>query len=434
MTVRFAHGWLAALAACSVVAATVTASAQAELCVEPKAVGRVPIRGTVGYGAMYGAFDQVAQIYGAANMLEKKLLPLLRQKDVTQTFQYDVTAMVGAMRLPLCGDVGEIPKYGQSVGNVDISTGGMGAGIKTGPFTFFYAGNMTYRGTRDDNVFSRGAVAFGLPIVGSLASPIAPIYPRLVRDEIAVSVDFIAGTEITTPYARGAVGYVASQGLYTTFTQSDVRAFLSSVLNDGITQVPYLKVGLADLDWLVGDGAAKAIGSTSIYGRKLQYSGLPALDLAKEDIATAATPKFDFITAHLEQYGIGQHVDVMSALTYKPKTELREASLAVHTAGFMPSEQAINLVKKEDGIIKTCNFGVRASAGVVKVPTLRYYGVEGGYLFRGAVDAGGVGGCGHKPAINMWLSIGYNDAEILSVFPFVRNTTTILMALGLADE
>ena len=65
---------------------------------------------------------------------------------------------------------------------------------------------------------------------------------------------------------------------------------------------------------------------------------------------------------------------------------------------------------------------------------MSYYGVEGGYLFRGAVDAGGVGGCGHKPAINMWLSIGYNDAEILSVFPFVRNTTTILMALGLADE
>jgi hypothetical protein len=406
-------------------------AADPPLCHEAEAVGRVPIRGTVGYGAMFGAFEKVAQIYGAASMLENRILPMLRMPDVKGVFQYDVNAALGVLKVPICGGGPAANPGPPQMGSVDLSTGGMGGGIKTGPVTLFYVGNMTYRGVRPDSDLNRAGVAFGLPIIGSILSPLAPVVPRLVRDELAVSIDFIAGATFDAQYAVIGAGYIASRGFYGSLMQPQSSLFLSSAVEDSLRALPYLKGGIMSFDWLIGESAASVVGSTSLYGRKLQYGAPPASSVAASDLTHPGGLGEQLVTGHFEQYGIGERVDLLFAAAFKPKTDVYEGLLAYHTKGYLP--QGVALARAGDkGLRDACAWGFRAAAGVVKVPDLFYYGVQGGYLARASIDVGGLGGCKEHDNMPMfYMGLALNSSEMLGVFPFARNAVSFNMSLGM---
>lgn len=368
-----------------------------------------PIAGTVGQRVVYGAFDRVAQIYGAATMAEQRLLPALRRPDSTVVVQFDTTGVLG---------VADVPKCGSKMVSADLATGGLGFGLRSGAFSFFYAGNATFLNMANVAGGNRVLGSFGFPIAGSLASPIAPIYPRYVGAELSMSLDFITGVDVKTDHLAGGAGYIASKGFYLTLTELDIRAFAAAAVTDGIANIPYLKAGISDFDWLIGTEAARVAGSTSLFGRKLQYGALPAGNVAAADVASQFGTPRDFVTMHLEQTSIAKQFDVKVAGSYKPKADLYDASLAWHSVGFVPDELARSRLSSGAPLGgEPCGTGYRVTGGVVKQPDFFFYGVKGGYLPRAQLDVGS--GC------IAFASISYNDTQILSVFPFARNSVSV---------
>lgn len=384
-----------------VVAPTLAAtSARAALCVDAREEGNVPVHGTVGYSAAFGAFERVAQTYGAAAMVEKRLLPMLSARRAKSAVIFDITSLLNLAKLPVCGS----SEAGPGMGALDVGTGGVGLGANVGPFKLFYAGNATYRSVRGDSGWARGNLAFWLPLIGSIISPLAPLMRGYTGNAMTLHIDFIAGALIGGDVFAAGVGYVASKGLYTTLKSPISGLSASAVMALDLRSFP-VATGCVDDSWLAGTGFASTVGITKICIRRLEYDAAPSGNVPAAELGSAKTGGYQFATAHLEQTGIGGLFDVSAAMTLKPaKYNFYDASIGYHSDYF------------------------RWHVGAVKTPVMYSHGAEGGLLPRAGIEVG-LGEGASDGAIFM-ANVALNSVDVLSVFPSARNVVSFTLKVG----
>jgi hypothetical protein len=133
----------------------------------------------------------------------------------------------------------------------------------------------------------------------------------------------------------------------------------------------------------------------------------------------------NFLTAHLEQWSIARWVDVVSAAQIRPKPDLYELTIGVHSPMFIPEHLVGSKTNKG---ADTGGYAIRASAGVIKLPAMYYYGVPGGYRFKAALDLGMVMG-----ASSSYITFGFNSADTLAVFPYAYNAGQFSISLSFVN-
>ncbi len=359
-----------------------------------------PIVGTPQYDLMFGAINTNAQVYGAAALLEDHLLPLTEVAPL-YVVHYTVTATPGVLALPVdCGD----GKAGMQA--VDLSAGSFGAGLVTGPVTWYLAGSSSAH-TLASGQWNERAVS---PFIGAgfiLGAPVAFYKRQFVRDDFSLTFDAIVGLHADLAVGQFSAAYVGSGGLYTNFAANKVGAFFGSVVRPEPGEkikvkeaLPYARGGFSDLDWAYGD-AVDTIGSTSLFARSLKQGSTP------------------FSTLHLQQRKLGKFVDFNIAAAIAPEVILHEATLGVNFGQALPEATVVSRIAS-DGFPEEEIAGLRADIGVVSMPAQWYFGDDGGYRVRWNLDVnlGGYEGDSYRL---FFMSIGMNNAETLAVFPYATN-------------
>jgi hypothetical protein len=248
----------------------------------------------------------------------------------------------------------------------------------------------------------------------------------------------MVGTQLATSVGTINLAYVASKGVYTNVTAAKVHAFVGAVIRTEkdeleqqakeqasalLDQIPYARLGFVTMDWLTHP-VEDAIGTTSIYARRLRYPSVPRSSVGIGDTsAQAASAAFPFTTTHLDQFGIGKLVDLSVAMAWQPEPFLHEASLGVRFGDPLPQDVA--LAKQEDklgGGTEEAQ-GVRVMLGVIKSPTRWYYGVDGGYRIRASVEASAGSGAGVFSA-----RFGVNTPETLTLYPYAVNAAELYVS------
>lgn len=394
------------------------------------------IRGTVAHNLMYGAINTNSSVFGAAALVEQHLLPELSVKGASGAAHYTVTYIPAALRVPTCD---------LRMQKIDLSGGAFGAGANLGALKLYFAGSTTTHQFASDKANERAASPFyGAGFI--LGSPIGFFKRRFERDDLSLTFDAMLGAQLDSPDVGSiSAAYIASKGLYTNLSEHHLRTFIGLVYQEAADSVeqgleeqkdsfldrfPYLKAGLADLDWLVGD-AQETIGSTRIFARRLKYQGVAPSNVPRDEVDEVKSQSLDFGTVHFEQFKILNALDVSIAGAWEPEPFVHELTIAASAGQTLPEDMVLGRMQKEgadhseDGYF----FGFRGAIGMVRMPKLWYYGVEGGPLFRFSVD---VMMGGHDPehdSYNMFfMTIGMNTPETLALFPFAQNSGFMKMS------
>ena len=123
------------------------------------------------------------------------------------------------------------------------------------------------------------------------------------------------------------------------------------------------------------------------------------------------TGGLDFTTAHLGQADIGGTFDIDLAVAIRPTTTLHEGQVGVHSAGFYEGEGE--------------GFSWLVRGGVVQLPDLWFYGVQGGMRPTFRAEAGIAAGDGGSAAGAIRYLVMMNDPEQLLLFPYAYNAVTM---------
>lgn len=371
------------------------------------------VTGTVGYSTLQGAITTNALAFGAASLVERKLLPTTAKFPFV--FHYDILNTYSAVRAPLCDEKTGAVKMSA----VDLTSTAIGVAGRFGIVTLFLAGSGTLTAAGGKANERIGLLGGGL--VGVFLAPAAPFKNRWDTNTGAVlTADLIVGADANVPHVgRVAAGYVASRGLYTNVSQQTVRVFGTAVLRSQLEDSPYLRAGISRLDWLFGS-AEKTIGFISPYVRQTR---LPAS-------ARASTPKDQLLdvgrdaksqalrTLHLDRLGARDPFDLRASYAIAPTPQLYEISASLHTAGFLPEEYLLTSEAETSG-----GYEARLTAGAINLPDLYFYGVAGGWKPRVQLDlmAAGATGTSAGTMQRFFLTFGLNASDTLAVFPFAYN-------------
>jgi hypothetical protein len=370
-----------------------SSNAAAQLCLDAGGeVAHVPVQGTVGFGANFGALDKVTQIYGAAHLADR-LLDTVQEPQDSWGFVVDNTTILNLVSLPVCSG----QERGPGMGAVDFGTGGLGLALRLGDVRLFYAGNSTYRAVRSDSGWARGNVAFWLPLMGSILSPFAVLGKGYTGNALTLHWDFIAGASYEFFGVQLGAGLVASRGLY-----GNLRTpfgWSAMLVADGLHRVPVASTCLDDA-MLQETAVIKAIGVTRVCLRKLNYNAPPGGNVPFSELSTTVTGGFPFTTVHFEQNKIAGVLDVQVAGRVRPgyKVEFYDAVVAIQTDW------------------------VRFYGGAVRTPRLYAYGSGGGLLPKAGIQAG-------APPYFM-IGLALNAGDIVSVFPAAHNVVSLTLSAG----
>lgn len=388
-----------------------------------------PIRGTVGERTLEAATTRSNQTYGAASLAQDRLayiaegtrrveakedklgveLPSANDKKLFFSgLSWHTTATFGALNIPACNRKGAVVRT-----PVDLISGGMSYSIGiVKNLHFFYAAGVGMRVVGYEDGPRGGLAAAPLPL--AIYAPVAFIKPRFSTNTgITIDFDYIVGLDVVSgKFGSIAVGYAGSSGFFSNLTEHHARLFAGAVVDKVAENIdsPFLAGGVQSLDWLLGDAAVKALGHTKLFGQRQLQVAPPASDLVQR--ASEDRPRVGrFSTINLEETEIAGFIDATLRMTVEPKVDLYEATLGAHSSGVGG------------------HLDLFARAGVVKLPNLWFYGVEGGYKPR---IEGGVGFGRTLPGRHVIeTAIGVNDAEVLSVFPYAYNAVQFRFRVGI---
>lgn len=284
------------------------------------------------------------------------------------------------------------------------------------PLSFFYASSITgsTMGVADPDAISWGEAVTKTRyntayLYGLAAIPLAflgPLAPLLSSDTppTAIAGDFLAGFQATLPAAGAArVGYAASQGLFTNVTADRIRFMVEALLTQEFSSLALVKAGFRELSTF------EAAGGTSLYARRLE--------LAVPRVEDEALQPREFIsdlglsTAHFEQVGMFDFLAAKMAYAVQPYRFVHELRVGIDRTTQQLREQ------DQDGDLLNM---IEAHVGFVQLPSLPYYGVDGGRLFSVDVNVVmPVGGSVFRAGVQR------NVPELLTVFPYAQNATSM---------
>lgn len=240
---------------------------------------------------------------------------------------------------------------------------------------------------------------------------LAPLAPLINRDSAPTQLagDFIAGVEYDLPHIGAArVGYAYSQGIFTNISVDRIRMFVEGLLTQRFSQLALFKAGFN------GIRSFRNVGRTSAYGRTIQLAA-PSPDTGAVDEIRENVSSLGFTTGHFEQTDIGGYVDLRFAYSIYPEPFVHEFRIGVHGPQYGDpariNENPLNYF--------------RANAGLVELPRLPYYGIEGGRTWSFDVRVG-------LPSV--YLAVERNTPELLTVFPYAYDATTFQLLIALTGN
>ncbi len=158
----------------------------------------------------------------------------------------------------------------------------------------------------------------------------------------------------------------------------------------------------------------KNVGRTSLFGRSVQLAAPRSLD----DLDNAVSDSFNSIgltTGHFEQRDIAGMFDVRFAYALAPEPFVHELRVGFHgpEAGDPGSliDNPLNLF--------------RANLGLVELPALPFYGVEGGRTWSFDVRIG---------SPNVYIAVERNTPELLVIFPYAYDATSFQLKFSFDDS
>ena len=384
------------------------------------------IEGTTRYEAARQASLTNAQVYGAVGAFDRYVIPLLgaESEEGIALFAFEYGAILNAAQAP-----GRCKKQiteatggclrGISLNNVDLYSSNVAFGYRSGPLGFFYTASYTLPVVVGEGL-NRGTYAYATvmgPALSWFMSPIRLLGKKTFNKILPGDMDGVVGGSLNTKVGSAYVGYVFSQGVFGDIDLPELKSFVTTVLGQQFKELSYLKGGLRQFDYF-SDSLAETIGRSSLYGRKLQL--VPPQAPGITELADRQN-LIDFVTVHFEQTDIARYVDARVAYTATPVAELHQASVSVHTEDFSVNRGP--RVQRGDQGDKKIPFEASLTAGVVSLPNLWYYGVEGGRRLSLTAEMA------YGPAR---ASIRRNDPEVLSTFPVAYDAWSFFIGVGTA--
>ncbi len=147
------------------------------------------------------------------------------------------------------------------------------------------------------------------------------------------------------------------------------------------------------------------MGRTSLFGR-----GPPLTEASERDGERFAPEQL--LTGHFVQDSIAGVLDLAAAYALAPTPQLFEGRIGLHSAGFHDIASG-GASAAEPPSPDDITLGYLIQGGVVQLPDLWFYGVEGGARpqFRVEMSAG-------APQYAFHLTVMMNEPEVLALYPF----------------
>ncbi|MBK7584083.1 MAG: hypothetical protein IPI67_28280 [Myxococcales bacterium] len=385
------------------------------------------LEGTTRYEAARQAGITNAQVYGAVGAFDRYVIPVLGAEledgENLGLFAIEYGAIINAARAPggcktKITDATEGCLRGISMNNVDLYSSNFAFGYRGGLFGFFYTASYTLPVVVGEglNRGSYGYITMMGPVIAHTLSPLRLFGKSTFNKVLPGDVDGVVGVSMNTKVGSAYAGYVYSQGVFGDIDVPELKSFVTTVLSQKFKELSYLKGGLRQFDYF-SKSVPETIGRTSLYGRKLQL--VPPQPAGVTDIADRQN-LIDFVTVHFEQTDIAKYVDARVAYATTPVAQLHEARLSLHTENYAFNRGPY----VEHGYQGDKKVPVEASltAGMVSLPNLWYYGVEGGRRLSLTAELS-VG-----PAR---VSIRRNDPEVLSTFPVAYDAWSFFAGIGI---
>lgn len=388
-----------------------------------------PIGGNFRYDIAAQAKLTSSNAYGAARAFETLILPALDHEGgwiaKLQTFN-----LIDAIDIPgQCIELDPGDCGGRAIVNlpVTITTGQAVFAYRWSNVGLFYAGSATYAAYPE---YGGSALQFAVnqtrgPLID--ANPMIAPFQSLLSVEEGLSkpvFDYVVGGTMATDYVTVYGGYVGSKGFFANFAQPKLHLVFTGMLTDGLKNIPYLRGGLERNPWVMfGREAAKVIGTTSLYGRRLSL--VPpkgGVDLSKVDLAQFRhAGSYAFTTFHLAQESMLRWLDASAALATSPSVTPHLVQVGLHTPGFHEAASHSEDAEAAEEMLGGWLSGIGVTAGVVHVPQQIFYGTSGGTHVSLSLEA-------RSPIFR--LAIRRNDPDILAIFPFATDAWSVMWTLG----
>lgn len=393
------------------------------------ACAQVPDGGSVRYNLVAQTRANGATAYGAATAFEQWILPNL-------THEGDWVFKVSSLNFTRATTV-----PGQCLPDADMFDACNGApyvqipvsllstqtavGYRDERFGIFYAGSLTQ--VQFDTFFN-GPFSAGMRQLESLALQNPALGPMGVlagSGEETPVYDYVVGGTADVGIATVYAGYVGSKGSFLNVMQDETRLSVSSLANNGLSTLAYVKAGFDHLPLrrLAGAGADVA-GMTSLFGRRIVVS--PPRSLA----ASASEPLSDYqkqlqysvTSLHLEQMSIAYLFDANVTVAFTKPVTMGEISAGVHTPGFHPVPAPRSGASERS---PSSTIGAGLTVGVTTQPDLLFYGVRGGPKLSVDLTV-------RAPWAS--LSLQRNNPDILAVFPYAYDAWSIQLTIGTSSH
>ncbi len=377
--------------------------------------------GSTRYEAARQAAVSNAQIFGAVGAYNRHIVPLLTSGKDGALFELEYHATINAAKAP-----GSCPtklgkdldgcNLGTSINHLDLYGSNFAIAYRGGPLSLFYSASLTMPVVVGPGL-NRGLLPY-LTITGPVfAHAMVPM--RLISKDFGkdilpgIGIDAIGGGGFVSDYITINGGYALSQGLFGDIQIPKLQGFATALLGDKFKDVVTFLAGIRQFDYFGLKEFTDTAGRTSLYARQLRY--IPPQTAQPGDSSAATDQRdgaFNFISGHLEQTDIVGYFDVSLSYLTKPTPLLQEASVSIHTKGFRAHEAKIG--EGENGL----HAGL--TLGLVTLPDLYDFGVEGGRRFRFGLEiSDGI----------FYASVRSNDPQTLAMFPMAYNALDIWMGL-----
>lgn len=382
------------------------------------------IEGTSGLDAARRNIQTFNRYYTGASLAERGLFPYVatptwvdregwRTRAVVDFSYIADSAGLIAMESSSgkCGAVGVHP--------MDLAVNSMGLlMMHQSGFGITVAGSSTFVGAAD-NTAERWTTAamtlFPWTAFYSFASPLLPLFPN-ARDPWGAQADFLIGAVYDAQtFGTYRLAWSHQGGWVTNVSQENVRLLVSALISPNLDRIPLLRAGF--------DRIQSKVGYTTLLGRKTDFARLSTEDEATEHRGV--------ILAQDNIFGI---LDIGVEPAWEPHVRLAHAKLGFHTRGFFDvpvtaDPNKVDYVGTGEGKVE-----VGLEGGLVTLPTLPWYGIEGGtqpyavLVLR--VNSAGPGTedweTGRKGELSVIdLRFAYNDPEVLLYMPTAQGSLRV---------
>lgn len=382
-----------------------------------------PIAGTAGYRNASAAITTNATTYGAAQWAERNLFPMVHRRDrpqkATGAGAMETNLVFTATRVPSVESgypFGDCPyDYRVTMRALDLGASNFGFAVKKGRVGLFYAGSLTWSSSAFANNAARGMMTGSYLIWGGVGAAAAPALGGWDYEQgvSTISPDWILGATVDASYLFAEAGYVGSTGFYGHVQEGTVGFFGSALVQKGVDGLPFFKTG--------ADRVESKAGLSSVYARKLPLQAMPRYgDGSGAPQRDGDTEVEDSLqTAHIEQLNLGGVADVLVAGAWKPTPGLFEAQVGLHSKGYHEARKAQADEEEEAGLLGQARPGFMVRGGVVNLPDLWYYGVEGGIYGTARLEL--TQAFGDSTPMYVQMRLLWNDPEMLALYPFAYN-------------